>query len=662
MDGKLKTRILTAVTLALVVGAVEVLNRLTAESQLAAETRLYHQARSAFGLGVTLAPQLKVLALDDRTVGAIKGNQLDILTFVKTARMLERAGAKAVIVNAMFSQAFETPDRLAEALKISDGISKLTLVSGLMVTRNRIDGWKSLPMNEPAISLERLLPADGDRTASVPADDSLFGGFVYGPSPHFRRITNRFGHFMASRHPATATLFYRLSPAHLVPSFTMQFTDDQGIKNGRYVFEGKAVPMNDRSEVMPLWVEPDKIRLATKSLKHYVNLVQTGHDETATLSPSIVPGDIVFLDFGGYTGGGGFIESPFGRVKGSNFSVTLLNSLLEGRWIWYGEWPLAYSVSATLLAFLFFVRFKSTSGVATTLVLAPTVLLTIALALFAFADAFVPCIGPSFAFASTLAVLHSVRRTREVRRERAEKLYLEKDLDLANRIQDSLSPPQRGTTFGPFAISCFQAKHEALGGDWMAVREGAEGEVFLAVADATGKGVQAALIVHAVQSLWADALAAPAFDPEAFLRRVNQTLFTMSKNHPHTLTMGILKLTATELMYWSAGHLPALVHDDSGVKRLSAFGDILGLERAIQLVPKGMVPDLASPGFCVLLASDGVLNGTRAMGRRQIKALIEGISDSGVGHLEAIPEVDDKTLIFVTLRPSETYSEVPRAA
>ncbi len=85
--------------------------------------------------------------------------------------------------------------------------------------------------------------------------------------------------------------------------------------------------------------------------------------------------------------------------------------------------------------------------------------------------------------------------------------------------------------------------------------------------------MQAALICHAVQSLWADSLADSHFDPERFLRRVNSTLFTLGKNQPHTLTLGILRMTKDDLTYWSAGHVPVLVYSDSKVQRLSASGE-----------------------------------------------------------------------------------------
>src|SRR5688500_16637108 len=99
--------------------------------------------------------------------------------------------------------------------------------------------------------------------------------------------------------------------------------------------------------------------------------------------------------------------------------------------------------------------------------------------------------------------------------------------------------------------SCFQKKFGPLGGDWLAVRRLKDGSLAAIVGDATGKGVQASLVVHAVQSLWASALVEPEFEPARWLRHLNQVLLTMGRSQLQTVTVGLLIINERRITYWS---------------------------------------------------------------------------------------------------------------
>ena len=64
---------------------------------------------------------------------------------------------------------------------------------------------------------------------------------------------------------------------------------------------------------------------------------------------------------------------------------------------------------------------------------------------------------------------------------------LNRDLALAQEIQDSLAPLSSTLTAGRYHASFYQQKFAALGGDWMGARTLATGELVVVVADATGK-------------------------------------------------------------------------------------------------------------------------------------------------------------------------------
>src|SRR5690606_25320994 len=113
--------------------------------------------------------------------------------------------------------------------------------------------------------------------------------------------------------------------------------------------------------------------------------------------------------------------------------------------------------------------------------------------------------------------------------EKARRQKYESDLDLAREIQDSLSPPPDTTVMGNIKVSCYQIKHHQVAGDWTACRRIGDDRTIIVVADATGKGMQAALVIHAVQSLWAEQLDYLEFKPQQWIERVNRALFKLGE-------------------------------------------------------------------------------------------------------------------------------------
>ena len=101
----------------------------------------------------------------------------------------------------------------------------------------------------------------------------------------------------------------------------------------------------------------------------------------------------------------------------------------------------------------------------------------------------------------------------------------------------------------------------------------APGRWAIAVADVTGKGVPAAMVVQSLQCLWAQTFSEQSFDPKAWINVVNRTLFTLGSKQPHTLTLGLMMLDEGKLAYYCAGHLPLyLVRDISNPESVEANG------------------------------------------------------------------------------------------
>ena len=61
----------------------------------------------------------------------------------------------------------------------------------------------------------------------------------------------------------------------------------------------------------------------------------------------------------------------------------------------------------------------------------------------------------------------------------------------------------------------------------MGARMLTNGDLVLAVADVSGKGIAASIVAQAIHTLWVQALVQENFDPEKWLHDVNNTLINL---------------------------------------------------------------------------------------------------------------------------------------
>lgn len=257
----------------------------------------------------------------------------------------------------------------------------------------------------------------------------------------------------------------------------------------------------------------------------------------------------------------------------------------------------------------------------------------------------------NFKWAYSMSYRYEALREFESRRllREAEQQKFAHELELARQIQDSLSPPV-GLVSDRLRAVCLQRKHSSVGGDWVGLREQSDNSIIVAVADATGKGMQAALVVHALQSLWAEALDHPDFDPERWMQRVNLTMLRLGEKQTHSLSMGLLRIDGSELTYWSAGHVPLIltetIHGVENYVALSGHGVFLGLSKEFQVTP--VRHSVQAPGkLTLLLGTDGVFEHGSATSPREITALLGRLRADPDSALMSCQAEDDRTLVWM---------------
>jgi sigma-B regulation protein RsbU (phosphoserine phosphatase) len=174
-------------------------------------------------------------------------------------------------------------------------------------------------------------------------------------------------------------------------------------------------------------------------------------------------------------------------------------------------------------------------------------------------DAFVPSqIELLKGLAGHIAI--AVDNAQRIRQERQQTSFLHAEQEEARRIQQSLLPRQTPKVPG-FSFEAEWAPAGVVGGDWYDYIPLSDGRWALVLADVSGKGLPAALMMSAVRGM-VRSLAPFASGPGEVLSRMNQMLLDdFSTGRYVTMIYAVLDPARRTLRFASAGHpWPLLCH------------------------------------------------------------------------------------------------------
>jgi serine phosphatase RsbU (regulator of sigma subunit) len=160
--------------------------------------------------------------------------------------------------------------------------------------------------------------------------------------------------------------------------------------------------------------------------------------------------------------------------------------------------------------------------------------------------------------------------------ESLEKQKLEEELAMARQIQLALLPKACPKS-ELFELSAFTQPARQVGGDYYDFFKTEDDRVGIAIADATGKGMPAAMLMSLVQaSLRAEAK--NRLCPSRVMHNINQLIFSSTSPEKFaTMFYGEFDPRTRKLTYCNAGHnYPVLIHQDGRAEFLDTGGLILG--------------------------------------------------------------------------------------
>lgn len=272
---------------------------------------------------------------------------------------------------------------------------------------------------------------------------------------------------------------------------------------------------------------------------------------------------------------------------------------------------------------------------------------------------------------ASVAALHL--RNARLAEEAAERRRMAEELTLARRIQVALLPSRLPEVEG-WELASDNVPSRGVSGDYFEVteRRSAEGtpEVFLFIADVSGKGMGASLLTASLQAFSAGPIE-DGLPPEEVSARLSRLLYRRTPPEKYaTAFLAALDPATGRLRYANAGHNPPLLIRASGeAETLPSTGVPIGL---LPTAPYAAREVRMEAGDVLVAYTDGIVEATDPGGEEYgegrlleacLRSLRAGTGDGCCRDLSAaidrhlrgfardVPFADDRTLLLVRRLP-----------
>jgi len=243
----------------------------------------------------------------------------------------------------------------------------------------------------------------------------------------------------------------------------------------------------------------------------------------------------------------------------------------------------------------------------------------------------------------------------------------QRQVRLAQEIQESLLPHEVPRLDG-YDLAGFSVQAHAVGGDYFDFIPVADGQIVLAIGDASGHGLGAALLMAQTRACLWSLFASPGEPLENVLAQVNRLLHLATPDNRY-MTLSLLRLdpeTAT-LVVCNCGHPAAYVFDQSGsrVHKLDSSGLPLGLQSECRVSAETAVH--LEPGNTLVLLTDGFAESESPSGEffgderifdvvqrhveEPVRAIIEALYRAVNEFSEGVIAADDRSVVLLRRLP-----------
>jgi phosphoserine phosphatase RsbU/P len=248
----------------------------------------------------------------------------------------------------------------------------------------------------------------------------------------------------------------------------------------------------------------------------------------------------------------------------------------------------------------------------------------------------------------------AVDNARSLQTERAERAALDREAQEARAIQQALLPKSSPLIPG-IIVSGLSVPAGPVGGDWYDFIPFSDARWGLVLADVSGKGMAAALLMSATRGMLRS-LAEAYCTPGEVLTKLNSLLVNdFPAGKFVTLVYGVLDPASRIVTFANAGHLPPLLVDGDQIRFLETERGLpLGLSAGDYSETVVNLP----PGSRLVFYSDGITEAVNAAGEEYgVERLVSQVSGRGASTLSILDDVrafsnskglrDDASVVFV---------------
>ena len=260
----------------------------------------------------------------------------------------------------------------------------------------------------------------------------------------------------------------------------------------------------------------------------------------------------------------------------------------------------------------------------------------------------------------------NLNEMREAFRSRDDLLVLKKELNMANKIQQSILPKEFDVHVA-CELQAMMTPAKEVGGDFYDFFKLDSNHITFVVGDVSGKGVPAALFAMVAQTLLRGTASALRGSTAELITEVNEKI---SKNNENcmfvTLFYGILNTKTGKLCYTNVGHPPPfLVHANGQTNALDPTeGCPLGILETEKFKEKFVTLD---PGDTLFIYTDGITEAINPKGeefgtsrlleelgplaKKDLSSLNSYIHKSVDDFTHGTPQFDDLTYLSLRYTP-----------
>ena len=190
-------------------------------------------------------------------------------------------------------------------------------------------------------------------------------------------------------------------------------------------------------------------------------------------------------------------------------------------------------------------------------------------------------------------------------KRQVEQETFKRELHLAGKVQRMLIPEELPQGKG-FELAALYKPHSNIGGDYFDIIKYSETRFAFCIADVSGKGISAALLMANFQAIL-QSLIYQYRDLQTFIMALNDAVFRITKGDKYiTLFVGELDLERKTLNYINAGNYPPFMRINGKIVRLDKGSTVVGAFQTLPFIEMGQ-EEVSGEGL-ILSFTDGLID------------------------------------------------------